>query len=486
MKNLRLFKEFLEDTVNLNLTRLDSLDSTSEALNSFVESSDWEPENLEWYPQGSWAHQTIIKPLPKKEFDADVLAIVDPVEGWTAGDYVDELYSVFRSSSLYREKTRRYDYCVTLEYAGDKRIDIAPCVRNRWGFDTLEVCNRKIDEFEETQPKQFTTWLKDKNSLSGNNSFRKVTRLVKYLRDIKTTFTCSSVCLTTLLADQIHQGDKGSADFADTPSALRTMFERLDTWLQVRPLKPQVSSPFSSEDFSVCWSEDQYSNFRNKVQKYREWIDDAFNEPDRNTSIAKWRRVFGDDFGKSEGEVQAKSVTANAVDHVRRNLNAPISTVYGFVGDLVDLVKEFGKRAIPSSHINLPYLEQPTWRAVGNHLLSVKVSAKLHSSRGGPFIRNVESGNIVPKDRWLQFVPATISGLPLDRNTYEVRWRVTNTGDEALSNGVLRGTFEYSHGGGVRWEGLEYRGVHFVEAFVIRKRDNVQVSRSEPFYVVIE
>lgn len=34
--------------------------------------------------------------------------------------------------------------------------------------------------------------------------------------------------------------------------------------------------------------------------------------------------------------------------------------------------------------------------------------------------------------------------------------------------------------------GLEYRGVHFVEAFVIRKRDNVQVSRSEPFYVVIE
>lgn len=486
MKNLRVFKEFLTETVNLNSSRLESLEKTSVALNSFVDGSEWEPSNLEWYPQGSWAHETIIKPLPQKEFDADVLAIVDPVDGWAASDYINNLYSAFCDSDLYRDKVHRYSYCVTLNYAAEKRIDIAPCIRNRWGFERLEVCNRDTDEFEVTQPKYFTEWLNEKNALSGNNSFRKVTRLVKYLRDIKTTFTCSSVCLTTLLAHQIQENDKGSADFADTPSALRTMFERLDTWLQIRPVKPQVSSPFSNEDFSVCWTDDQYSNFRDKVKKYRSWIDDAFEETDRNKSISKWRRVFGDDFGKNEGEQQAKSVTAKAVDHLRENVRAVPTTALGFVGDFVDLVKQFGARAIPSTLSNLPYLSQPTWQAVGNHLFSVHITATLHVSRTGALVRVVGSGAVVPKNMQLKFSARVGTGMPLNTQDYKVEWRVTNTGEEALAKGQLRGSFVSSNSGADRWESLEFRGVHFVEAFVIRKRDGVQVSRSEPFYVAIE
>ncbi|MEP3052673.1 MULTISPECIES: nucleotidyltransferase [Paracoccaceae] len=483
MKNLRVFNEFLTDTVNLNAARLSSLNNTSTALHTFVVSSDWEPINLEWYPQGSWAHQTIIKPLPTRGFDADVLAIIDPVEGWSASDYINNLYSTFRGSDLYRSKAHRYSHCVTLDYAADKHIDIAPCIRNRWGFERLEVCNRDTDDFEESQPKIFTDWLKEKNSLSGNNSFRKVTRLVKYLRDVKTTFTCSSVCLTTLLAKQVHPYDQGNAKFADTPSALRAMFERLDTWLQMQPVKPQVSSPFSREDFSTCWTNDQYSNFRDMVHKYRGWIDDAFEETDRNKSISKWRRVFGDQFGKNEGEQQAKSVTVKAVDQLRENFATP---ALGFVGDVVDLVKKYGRRAIPSSLSSLPYLEEPTWRAVGNHLFSVNITSTLHRSRGGVMVSNVDSGDIVPKSFQLQFFAKTATGMPLDNQAFETRWRVTNTGEDALRKGQLRGSIERSHAGGVRWENLEYRGVHFVEVFVIRKRDGIQVSRSEPFYVVIE
>ena len=37
-----------------------------------------------------------------------------------------------------------------------------------------------------------------------------------------------------------------------------------------------------------------------------------------------------------------------------------------------------------------------------------------------------------------------------------------------------------------RREALEYRGVHLVEAFAIRKRDEVQVGQSEAFRVMIE
>ena len=486
LKNLRVFKEFLDETVNLNPARLESLENTSAALNIFVENSGWEPANLDWYPQGSWAHATIIKPLPNKEFDADVLAIVDPVDGWTASDYINNLYSAFRASNLYRDKAHRYSHCVTLDYAAEKRIDIAPCIRDRWGIEGLEVCNRDTGEFEESEPKLFTEWLREKNALSGNNSFRKVTRLVKYLRDIKTTFTCSSVCLTTLLAHQIQPNDQGSADFSDTPSALRTMFERLDTWLQIRPVKPQVSNPYSDEDFAVCWTDEQYSNFRDMVHKYRGWVDDAYEEIDRNKSISKWRRVFGDDFGKNEGELQAKSITAKAVDHLRETVRAVPSSALGFVGDIVDLVKQYGVRAIPSSLSNLPYLSQPTWSAVGNHLFSAHITATLHRSRGGPLVREVRSGDVVPKKMELKLSTRVATGMPLNTQDYRVKWRVTNTGDEALAKNQLRGSFVNSSAGVERWEELKFRGVHFVEAFVIRKRDGIQVSRSEPFYVVIE
>lgn len=38
----------------------------------------------------------------------------------------------------------------------------------------------------------------------------------------------------------------------------------------------------------------------------------------------------------------------------------------------------------------------------------------------------------------------------------------------------------------VRCETLSYRGVHMVDAFIIRKADNMLAGMSNPFYVVIE
>jgi Second Messenger Oligonucleotide or Dinucleotide Synthetase domain len=145
----------------------------------------------------------------------------------------------------------------------DKKIDVAPCLTNR--TNALEVCNRTTDKFEQTEPKQYTEWLVKKNGYSGNNSFRKVTRLVKYLRDIKERFTCSSVLLTTILGYMISEADQGSTDFADTATTLKTLFGRADDELQKHSTKPTVANPFlRSEDFAAAWTEDQYQNFRTR------------------------------------------------------------------------------------------------------------------------------------------------------------------------------------------------------------------------------
>jgi len=92
MKHAKLFDDFLRDTVNLNTTRIDSLESSVDAIKNFIEASGWAPNIREWMAQGSWAHKTIIKPVDAGEFDADLIVFVDPVEGWTAKDYLNNLY----------------------------------------------------------------------------------------------------------------------------------------------------------------------------------------------------------------------------------------------------------------------------------------------------------------------------------------------------------------------------------------------------------
>lgn len=125
------FKSFLSDTVNLNQTRLDRLEERVTTIKNFIRDSDWDPRISTFIEQGSWAHDTIIKPVDGGEFDADLLVKVHAVDGWSAAQYVKELGCAFLDSNRYGDKTVVYDCCVTITYADECKIDIAPLVMNR-------------------------------------------------------------------------------------------------------------------------------------------------------------------------------------------------------------------------------------------------------------------------------------------------------------------------------------------------------------------
>ncbi len=61
-----------------------------------------------------------------------------------------------------------------------------------------------------------------------------------------------------------------------------------------------------------------------------------------------------------------------------------------------------------------------------------------------------------------------------------------HTDKAAYEANSLRGDFYNSDVGFSRTESLSYRGVHFVEAFLVGKSDGRLYGKSEPFYVVIE
>jgi hypothetical protein len=478
MKLLEHFKTFIDDHVNLNQARITLLEDSIEAIKAAVRTSSWGAKIVTFRPQGSWAHKTIIKPLPGDEFDADLLVVVEPKEGWEAKDYVNKLVAALEANGTYKGKVRRYSHCATIEYTGERRIDIAPCVRNRVYPGRYEVCNRVSNEFEASEPIAYTKWVIEKNSIAGGNDLKKVTRLLKYMRDIKGNFTCPSFLFTTLLGYRVYENDKDSTSFSDLPTTLKTLVGRLDDWLQAHLSVPDVRNPvLPSEIQSAVWTETQYSNFRDKINLYRGWIDDAYEEQDRDESIGKWQRVFGDNFAAGEAKESAR-----ISESVAKSAGAVV--VAGRFRDLVDMVKAVGAKALPARLTRLPYMRRSTWRVASNPL-TVKVRAELLTSHYGQYMRPITSLEPLQKGYSVQFTAVNSSGNPFPAD-FAVKWRVTNTDREAYDAGQLRGGFYESDHGASRTEDLLYRGVHFVEAFLLRKRDNRLAGKSEPFLVVIE
>jgi hypothetical protein len=477
MKLIEHFKSFLDDEVNLNKTRIDLLTNSVEAIKSAIKSSDWTPKILSFDAHGSWAHGTIIKPINSGEFDADLMVFVEPVEGWEAKDYVNTLGVFFDEHSTYKDMVRRFSHCVTIEYAGERRIDIAPCIKGRLWPDTYEVCNRTTNTFEATSPLAYTDWVVGRNAIAGGNDLKKVTRLLKYLRDIKGNFTCPSFLFTTLVGSHIYDRDKDTTAFADTPTCLSTIMGRLDDWLQAHPYAPDVQNPvLLSEIQSGVWDQTQYSNFRDKINLYRGWIDEAYDEADRNESIGKWQRVFGECFAAGEAKESAR-----LSDSVNGNFAVALEDQFQ---DLVSVVKVRGREALPTCITQLPYVQRPKWRK-GSQSYKVKVSANLLALRHGDYSRQVSSLDLLQRGRSIRFTANNSNGVPFDNN-FKIEWRITNTDKAAYDANALRGNFYRSDTGFSRTEELSYRGVHFVEAFLINKHDHRMYGQSDPFYVVIE
>ena len=285
---------------------------------------------------------------------------------------------MFRASDRYRDLASMTTRCATLTYAGDFCLDVVPCVVDRRSPGTLEVCNRKDDVFEPTNPLRYTAWLAERNLWVGSNHLQHVIRLIKYLRDIKGTFSAKSILLTTLVGSQINPLDareeNRKAWFSDLPTALRILVGRLDNLLQANPVMPTVRNPvLPTEHFNRHWDQEKYDNFRDKIHQYREWIDDAYTEADRDESVAKWRRVFGEEFAK--GVVAERATAVASVVLAESHLPG---------ADIVDAVSRFGRAILQRFPRNLPHVSRPTWRTVkpGSDL-AVQIRAGEYLQRNG-------------------------------------------------------------------------------------------------------
>lgn len=472
MKLIEHFDTFLKEVVNLNQTRIYNLESHVEAIKRCLRRSNYNTKITRFSRQGSWAHKTIIKPCSSKEFDADLVMFVKRNQKWEVKDYVKQLYQIFRNLDRYKDKVYLGTRCVTLDYADDFHLDIVPCIVPDDYSDIFQVCNHRDNRFECTNPEEYTKWLLERNKSTGNNRLRHSIRLIKYLRDSKGTFSAKSILLTTLIGQQVFNSDINNQAkyFTDIPTSLKTLIGRLDNYLKAYDEMPVVINPvLPEESFNRHWDQKKYENFRECVKRYRTWIDDAYDEQNREESIRKWRKIFGESFASNTLlKKNTSSITAN-------NSIDAVTTVSEKGSTIIQRIISF----------ELPHVESPKWPF--SNRLSVTIQAKEYINRNDfQSIKSLQSGDILPKGHCIRFEARSGKGYPLNPKDFTVKWQVVNTDKEAAEESSLRGDFYKSDEPGVRWEDTLYRGIHWVEAFVISLRDHKCWGKSGKFFIVVQ
>ena len=300
------FNEFMREHVNLNPSRYERLKRSDKAVSEYLS------QNLVGFRrterQGSYALGTTIRPVKDTdEYDVDRLVYVEYERSKTPAHYIDDVYRCLKANGNYADKVEKKTRCVTVNYAGEFKIDVVPCITyngNRF------ICNRKTNDFEVTDGRGFRDWFNDKNRITNGN-LKLVTRLLKYLRDHKKTFTAPSVLLTTLIGNTVNDWE-GDAHFKTLPDALLTVVTRMDEFLRSRPSMPEVRNPaLPSETFTRHWDQAKYSHFRDMISSYAGRIEEAYADDDEQSSVRKWRELFGDGFG-SLSAISAAATTAAA------------------------------------------------------------------------------------------------------------------------------------------------------------------------------
>jgi len=292
MKQINAFKDFLAGEVNLNQTRIDTLEQKIESIKKILK--DGVDGYREIEKQGSFAMGTIIKPVnPQNEFDADILVYLKNDEAKKPAEILNDLFKFFKSNKNYENITKQKTRCITLDYKGDFHLDLVPCIEEK---GEVFICNRETNDWEKTDGTGYREWLADKTRIT-NGELKRVTRLLKFMRDHKNNITVKSILLTTLLGNCIDEIPKSY--FSDTPTALLKIMEALNGYLKAHPLMPIIKNPvLPEENFNRHWDQSKYENFRNNIEIYYEIIHDAYHEDDHNRCIKKWRKVFGEKFGK--------------------------------------------------------------------------------------------------------------------------------------------------------------------------------------------
>lgn len=294
MNHVNEFNTFLDQQVNLNPNRLNTLHRNVREVSEFLSRKLDSFVTVE--QQGSYALKTIIKPHKGNEYDADVLLYMKEDKAKKPADYLTEVHECFKKDRNFEKMAKPNNRSITLHYVGDFHLDVVPCITRNGKY---YVCNKRTNEFDQTDGSAYRNWFNAKTDIT-NGHLKSVTRLLKYMRDHQKNFDVPSILLTTFIGNSVLRSDTERAKFKTAPDTLLIVSRRINSFLQSTGKMPRMRNPeLKSERFTPRdWDQGKYIHFKRWFNGYYQKIDRAYRESNRERSLRLWRELFGDNFGR--------------------------------------------------------------------------------------------------------------------------------------------------------------------------------------------
>lgn len=293
------FEKFIAN-ISLNVTRINRIES---AINNwetkFQEDEELEEKFVDYYTQGSFSIGTGVRPKNEKEFDVDVVLILDITEQDEPRDILDLIKERIKSYKDFEDRVKVRDRCVRIDYANDFHVDVVPAFEDG---TVIKIPSKKEQEWTKTNPSGFTKWCNDINK-ETDKYFSKVVKILKNWRDdnVGKDTAPKSILLTTLAGNTFTKKPSIAESLVETLEGIITEIELLIFGLQEDDDIPFVKNPsLEDENLARNWSKLKAQRFLNKLSKLKDDCQDALDESNKEKSIEKWQSIFGKDSFPSE------------------------------------------------------------------------------------------------------------------------------------------------------------------------------------------
>jgi len=453
------------------------------------------------YPQGSFCLGTVIKPITDaEEYDIDLVCELSLEKNRVSQKQLKDLvgyeiksYARANNMNSSPENGRR---CWTLNYADGAQfhMDILPALPDGNSFrlfleyrgvaagwtelaiaitdNTRHNYERIDDDWLRSNPKGYAEWFKDRMKVQFEERrqallteairagveevpdykvktpLQRAIQILKRHRDIMfgdDEDKPISIIITTLAAHSYNN----EADLLD---ALVNIVDSMPSLVQRKDGDPWVENPVNpTENFADKWKE------RPQLEaKFRQWLQQV--RADLNTAL---RSENIQSIGESLKPCLGEKVINEALQQFPKTNTGKAA---GLVVGRTKLLNRF----------DVPHRQPLMWPLRPQFNVKIQAQAK----RQGFRIRTSDNGfHSISKGFSLQFQAITKTPEPFD-----VYWQVVNTGKEAATEDDLRGAI--FQGKLVHHETTKYRGMHWIECFIVK--NGVCVARSGEFVVNIE
>jgi len=159
MKNLDKYLHLIGEQIQITPEKYEELNKNYQALAEYIENNHKlsDSKDISIYQQGSFAIDTVVKPLKGDEFDVDMVVEFDMKKEMGAIAFYNELYKTFEQGR-YSPIVEKYRNNIRINYKNNYHFDIMPSIPVSPKSESLNAPDLKKEDWVIRSPKLFAKW----------------------------------------------------------------------------------------------------------------------------------------------------------------------------------------------------------------------------------------------------------------------------------------------------------------------------------------